>query len=179
MTQIVKLHTKTAKPAPSHSSVWHTEAMEKLVSVEHALSRAKSLDGFLAIVRLAARDLTGADGTTFVLRDGEQCYYAEENAISPLWKGQRFPMAQCVSGWVMQHREAVYINDIYKDPRAPQDAYRPTFVKSLMMVPIRHNDPMGALGNYWARSHDVSLEEMRVLQILADKTAAALKNIGL
>ena len=49
----------------------------------------------------------------------------------------------------MRHREAVVIPDIYSDDRVPHEAYRPTFVKSMVMVPIRTNDPIGAIGNYW------------------------------
>src|SRR5258705_3687257 len=87
------------------------------------------------IVRLAARQLTGADGATFVLRDGDRCFYADEDAIAPLWKGQRFPMSACISGWSMLNRRAAVIEDIYADARIPHDAYRPTFVHSLVIVP--------------------------------------------
>jgi len=30
-------------------------------------------------------------------------FYADEDAIGPLWKGQRFPMDHCISGWAMVH----------------------------------------------------------------------------
>ena len=93
------------------------------------------------IVRKAARALTGADGATFVLRDNGHCYYADEDAIEPLWKGKRFPMGLCISGWVMLNCQPTTIEDIYSDPRIPADAYRPTFVKSLAMVPIRTRSP--------------------------------------
>jgi GAF domain-containing protein len=166
-------------PKPSFSSAWYVAAMERIVGVVQALSQVRTVNDVTAIVRIAARDLTGADGATFVLRDNGQCYYADENAIGPLWKGQRFPMEKCISGWVMNNSEAVFIEDIYKDPRVPQDVYSSTFVKSMLMVPIRHNDPLGAIGNYWALPHQVSLEEMRVLQILADTTALALENVEL
>ena len=79
---------------------------------------ARELDGVMEIVRRAARELTGADGASFVLRDQDQCYYADENAIAPLWKGMRFPMDICVSGWVMLNRQPAVIEDIYSDPRA-------------------------------------------------------------
>jgi diguanylate cyclase (GGDEF)-like protein len=131
----------------------------------------------MTLVRTTARQLTGADGATFVLRDNEHCFYAEEDAIAPLWKGQRFPMHMCISGWVMNSREAVAIPDIYKDPRVPIEAYRPTFVRSLAMVPIRTQSPIGAIGNYWARPHDPTHEELRILQALADSTAVAMQNI--
>src|SRR5438876_21923 len=95
----------------------YARGMEQLVQVIHELSMTRDLGGIMMIVRRAARALTGADGATFVLRDGDYCYYADEDAIAPLWKGMRFPIESCVSGWAMRHREAVVIEDIYADHR--------------------------------------------------------------
>lgn len=152
-------------------------AIEELVDVVQRLSLARDLETVMSIVRVAARDLTGADGATFVLRDKDQCFYADENAIAPLWKGRRFPMDACISGWAMLHGESAVIEDIYQDDRIPVDAYRPTFVKSLAMVPIRRIDPVGAIGNYWARRHRPTDAEVKLLQALADSTAVALENV--
>ena len=41
-----------------------------------------------------------------------------EDAIEPLWKGQRFPLGQCISGWAMLNKRSVAIEDIYVDPGA-------------------------------------------------------------
>jgi tRNA A-37 threonylcarbamoyl transferase component Bud32 len=152
--------------------------MEGLVVVVQRLSLARDLARVQEIVRRAARRLTGADGATFVLRDGDRCFYADEDAIAPLWKGQRFPMSACISGWSMLNRRPAIIDDIYADSRIPHDAYRPTFVKSLVMVPIRTLDPIGAIGNYWASPHHPSPAEGKLLQALADTTAVALENVG-
>ncbi|MGE5184035.1 MAG: ATP-binding protein [Acidobacteriota bacterium] len=154
-------------------------AVERLVKVVQELSLARDLATVMAIVRTAARQLTGADGATFVLRDHDRCYYADEDAIAPLWKGQRFPMSACVSGWAMLHREPVAIPDIYADTRVPSDAYRPTFVKSLVMVPIRSAEPVGAIGTYWATYHRASPEEIDLLATLANSTSIALENVQL
>ncbi len=148
-----------------------------LVDVVQELSFARDLLAVQEIVRRAARSLTGADGATFVLRDKEECYYADEDAIAPLWKGMRFPMQACISGWSMLHRHAAVIPDIYADARIPSEAYRPTFVKSLVMVPIRSRDPIGAIGNYWATYHEATAGEVQVLQALADATAVAMENV--
>jgi len=182
MAWVEKMHTDMSaqsKLKPVHDSAWYTGAMERLVKVVQELSKARSVDTLADIVRNAARDLTSADGATFVLRDGDQCYYAEENAISPLWKGLRFPMSNCISGWVMMHAEPVVIEDIYADARIPAEAYRPTFVKSMLMVPIRRDAPMGAIGNYWATRRVPSHEEMTILQALADTTSVAMENVQL
>jgi signal transduction histidine kinase len=149
-----------------------TDAIEQL-------STADSVERVTAIVARAARDLMGSDGATFVLREDDKCYYADENAIGPLWKGSRFPLSACISGWAMLHRETVVIPDIYEDARIPHDAYRPTFVKSLAMTPIRTEQPIGAVGAYWNSSKTPSHEEVRLLQVLANSAAVALENLEL
>jgi putative two-component system response regulator len=150
----------------------------ELISVIQRLSLARSLPEIQAVVRRAARRLTGADGATFILRDGEHCHYVDEDAISPLWKGQRFPMRTCASGWVMKHRRPLVIENIFDDPRIPADLYQPTFVRSMAVVPIRRLEPLGAIGNYWARRHRATAEEVELLQALADSTAVALENVS-
>ncbi|WP_298239573.1 diguanylate cyclase [uncultured Bradyrhizobium sp.] len=155
----------------------HVRGMERLVLVVEELSLARNLAAVQKIVRKAARDMTVADGATFVLRDEGHCYYADEDAIEPLWKGKRFPMGICISGWVMLNSQPVAIEDIYSDARIPADAYRPTFVKSLAMVPIRTDSPIGAIGIYWAKPHRATCDEMRLLKALANTTAVSLENI--
>ena len=113
------------------------------VNVVQQLAFARDLARIQQIVREAARALTGADGATFVLRDGEQCFYADEDAISALWKGMCLPTQRCISGWSMLHRQPVVIPDIYPDWRIPVDAYRATFVRSRVIGPIRSIDPVG------------------------------------
>lgn len=151
--------------------------MKALVETVQQLSLARDLNTIMDVVRHAARQLTGADGATFVLKDNDQCYYAEEDAISPLWKGQRFPLTSCISGWAMINRKAAVIEDIYVDPRIPHDAYRATFVKSLAMVPIRTMNPIGAIGNYWAEPHMPTRSEVFLLQSLADITSVSIENV--
>jgi GAF domain-containing protein len=129
------------------------------------------------IVRKSARKLTAADGATFILKDKDQCFYADEDAISPLWKGQRFPSEACISGWVINNRQSAVIADIYKDKRIPVDAYRLTFVKSLAMMPIRTIEPIGAIGCYWKEEYTPSGSELKYLQALADVTAVAFEKL--
>lgn len=160
-------------------SLMGNASAQRLVQAVTELSKARDIESVQRIVRTAAREINGADGATFVLRDGNQCYYADEDAIQPLWKGQRFPMANCISGWAMINRRPAIIPDITLDSRIPQDAYRPTFVKSLVMVPIRTEAPIGAIGNYWAHKHSPSASEVQFIQALADSASVALENVHL
>jgi len=157
-----------------------TPASERLMSLAMAverLSAADGMEGIIAAVRQCARAISGADGVTFVLRDGEHCHYVEEDAIGPLWKGRRFPLTACISGWCMLNNQAVVIPDIYLDARIPHDAYRPTFVKSLVMVPVRAKAPIAAIGSYWKCVREFEEGEVALLEALARSTAAAISAV--
>lgn len=164
---------------PSRGGAVVRTPAQVLTGVVESLSTAADLPSLTGIVASAARELTGADGATFVLREDGHCYYADEDAISPLWKGSRFPLETCISGVAMKTREVIVIPDVRLDERIPQNLYQPTFVKSLCMIPIRPENPVGAIGNYWRSGHCPSPEEIKLLQILANSTAIALENLEL
>ena len=153
--------------------------MDALVKAVAALAAARNVEQVMGVVRQSARSLTGADGVTFVLRDGQCVFYADEDAISPLWKGSRFPLEQCVSGIAMLAGEAVSIPDIYVDTRVPIDAYRPTFVRSLLMTPIGRETAIAAIGTYWATVHEATARERQNVQALAEAASLAFRNIDL
>jgi GAF domain-containing protein len=151
-------------------------------TVQDATARlrvASRLQDVQDTVRTAARRAVLADGAMFVLRDRQMCFYADEDAMSPLWKGQRFALTDCISGWAMLNDEVAVVPDIERDDRVPIEAYRPTFVRSLVMVPIGHERPVGAIGVYWAHRHEATLAELEALGALADAAAEAIARVGL
>ena len=150
-----------------------------LVDAAQRLCVARDLSSVIDVVRSAARRLASADGATFVLREGAQVFYAGEDSKAPLWSGRRFAAAECISGWSITHWASVVIEDIYADPRVPHDAYRPTYVKSLAMVPVNREDPIAAIGVYWGERHTLSTRELELLQALADAAACAVANTEL
>jgi PAS domain S-box-containing protein len=155
------------------------DRLHHLISAIKELSSAHTLESVQHIVATSARKLAGADGATFVFREGDCCYYADEDAIGPLWKGKKFPLTSCISGWVMLHRVPAIIADIYADERIPLEAYKPTFVKSLAMIPVSTTEPVAAIGSYWRHRHDPSELEVQLLQTLADAAARAVENVRL
>jgi GAF domain-containing protein len=141
------------------------------------LDRAETVDDVRHILKSSARAAVGAQGATVVERDGDQCHYADEDAISPLWKGERFPISTCISGWAMVNGQTAVIPDIRLDPRIPQKAYRPTFVRALVMVPINGGGPVGAVGAYWDHPRRASPEEIALLERLAVAAGRALARV--
>lgn len=145
-----------------------------LIAAVHEFSSAPHFGRIVDVATRIARVGSQADGVSFVVREEEQCHYVNEDAIGPLWKGQRFPMATCVSGWAMNHGLPVVIPDIALDERVPQAAYSTTFVRSLVMVPIRTVGPIGAIGAYWEKPHAPPAETVHWLQVLADAASAGV-----
>jgi putative two-component system response regulator len=175
MTQSAAL----ASPVLDEDEQIEIAAKAGLEELTTRLARARGVEEILRVVRGGARRLVGADGITFVLREDDKCYYADEDAIGPLWKGQRFPLERCISGWAMLHGEAVVIEDVYADDRIPHAAYRPTFVQSLVMVPVHADDPVAAIGGYWARPHRPSEQSVEMLKRIANSAAVAMTNVAL
>lgn len=155
------------------------EKLQLLILAIQELSTAKHLSSVIDTIRIYTRELVDADGSTFILKENDNCFYVDEDAMEPLWKGQRFPMKSCISGWAMMNKKQVTIQDIYADQRIPHEAYRTTFVKSLAMVPIRTSDPIGAIGAYWSTNHAATDAELSLIQTLADAASNTIENITL
>ncbi|HEX6500138.1 MAG TPA: GAF domain-containing protein [Micromonosporaceae bacterium] len=142
------------------------------------LRTAKTAEDVQIALRTSVRAGVDAQGATVVRLEDDQCYYVDEDAMSPLWKGQRFLASICISGWAMLHDQTVAVPDIWSDSRIPAKAYRPTFVRSLLIVPIRaRRRPVGAVGAYWAHKHEATDEEVATLERLADAAGQALERI--
>jgi len=155
------------------------ERAQLLLEAIEKLAGAGGIDDVVAGLRSMARRLIGADGIAVILREDEQCWYVEEDAMGPLWKGHKFPLTSCISGWAMLHKETVVIEDVRKDPRIPQELYKDTFVRSLLMVPVRSSDPIGAIGAYWSDPYRASAWQVETLERLARATATAMENVRL
>jgi PAS domain S-box-containing protein len=145
-----------------------------LVAAVERLAVAEDLPAVIEIVRTTARAISGADGVSFALRDGDDCHYIEEDAISPLWKGQRIALTDSMSGWCMLHDSTVATGDIYADPRVPHDFYRNTFVKSLIIVPVRTGAPIAALGFYWSEPREFGVNAHALVEALARSVSIAI-----
>jgi K+-sensing histidine kinase KdpD len=157
----------------------HLKSMKMLVNVVQELFLAKNLEKITEIVVKFARELTGSDGAIFVLKADDQCYYAEENTLISLDKGQRFPINISLGGWCINHQEQMIIQDIYQEEKIPFSAHKHTLVKSLVIVPVKKETPLGVIGNYWAKKHLATTEEIALIQALADTTAVAIESVQL
>jgi len=141
------------------------------------LAGAHSLAELLEILRASARAILRCDGVTVVLREDDQVHYVGEDAIAPLWSGQKFPIRSCISGISMLERQMIVIPDIRVDPRVPLNAYLSTFVASMAMAPIGHGEPVAAIGAYWRSTAPIEPDALDLLDMLAKGATAQLARI--
>jgi GAF domain-containing protein len=156
------------------------ELLDDDLELAAGLCSANSLVDVAQAVRVAVTRRLGCAGATFVLVDGDQCFHPEADPIAPVWAGQRFSIGECVCGWSIQHDEAATINDLDVDERVPPQALRPSYVRSLVAVPIVGSaGPAGALGGYWLATGQAGRADLGWLRRLAEATGAAIAEIGL
>lgn len=141
------------------------------------LSEAGTLEGVLEILRISARAILGCDGVAVILREGDLVHYVGEDAIAPLWSGQRFPIKSCISGIAMMERRMIIIPDIRLDPRVPLNAYLSTFVTSMAVSPIGCGEPVAAIGAYWRSTAPIEEDALTLLDMLAKGASAQVERM--
>lgn len=152
--------------------LWIAAAVEQLAA-------ARTTNSVVAVLRSCTRDLIGADGVAVILKQGDECHYIAEDAISPLWQGRHFPVSECLSGWVMTHGKTAVVADILKDARVPQEAYSETFVRSAALVPIGRPEAIAALGAYWRHRDAPTASSVGLLEALGRAASTAFENLRL
>ena len=152
----------------------HHPPDQGLTRAVEQLAAARSLEEVVSILRATARAIVGSDGVAVALKEGDNCFYAAEDAIEILWQGRRFPLDMCISGWAMLNNETAVVPDIELDPRVPVAAYRTTSMRSLVMVPIGSPTPIAALGAYWCAAIIPGDAAICRLEALAHQATAAL-----
>lgn len=155
------------------------ERLSHVLNASERLVTAGSVDEVVAVLRDTVRAAVGAEGVAVVIEHDGRCSYVAEDAVSELWQGQTFPADHCISGWVMHRSETVAISDVRLDPRIPQDAYAPTFVRSLVMVPIGRPVAVAALGAYWSQVRTHDHDTIKRLESLARLATIAIENARL
>lgn len=164
-------------PSPARNEQATPEELEALVALHEALDVAATPGDVYRVVCRTLRRLLGADGVTIARAERDRVRYVHEDCLSPLWAGQDFPAEACVSGWVMAHAQPAVIADIRRDHRIPQQAYSPTFVRSMAMAPFLESRARGAVGAYWARIHQAGPRELGLLTRVADAAGRCLERL--
>lgn len=149
--------------------------VEGLVAAVRELSRVRSLSDANRVLYRSARGLARAQGVGLTLLEGDYGFHAEEDGLGPGWKGRRMPLEHSVAGSCIRSAKPVVIADVLSDVRLSVAPYWSGPVGSLVAVPVRSADPIGALTCYWSAPRRPTASEVEVLAALADTAAVAVE----
>ncbi|WP_101698244.1 HD domain-containing phosphohydrolase [Clostridium minihomine] len=154
-----------------------TESIDYLIKIVQQLSATHDLPGVMKLVCHSACTLTGCRRAAFLLLGGESCHCATDQSVPVLCRRMCSSIDTLVGELVLKERQPILISNMENDSRIPSKLSKNTFLKSLAMLPIRPQDPIGIIGCYWTEPHSPTREQMRVLQALADTAAISIDNI--
>lgn len=143
------------------------------------LSCARTPGGIVRAVKESAGELADADGVSILLRDGADIYSLDETSTEPICDGVRVPLTSCLSGWVVLRGSQALVADVDDDGRVAAIDLGGADARSVVVVPIRSADPIGALSVCWTEFHIPEDDVVLALQTLANAVAIAVENARL
>jgi len=126
-----------------------------------------------------ARSMFAAAASSIVLLDEEAdelVFEAVAGEGEDTLLGQRFPSSKGISGWVLNTRQPLVIDDVSHDPRHARDVAEQTgyVPEGLMAVPLLHEERALGVLSVLDRQTAFSLAEMDLLGMFANQAAIAL-----
>lgn len=132
------------------------------------------------IMRIAAertQKLTGADGASVLLVDGEHLVCRSVTGVMAACPGARLSMASSLSGRAVQSSMALYCQESESDPRVDLDFCKQIGVRSLVSAPLFHaGEAIGVLNVVSLKPRAFERRHVDALQLMGGLVAAALQH---
>ncbi len=158
--------------------------LTKLVDITTVINSTIDMGRLLTIVMEIIKDIMETEASTLLLFEDitEELVFkvALSDVGEELMERYRVKIGQGVAGWVAENRKAIYINDVYNDPRFDPEFDRKTgFVtKSIMCAPLLNKGKL--LGVIQAinplNRPRFTDEDMRLFNVFANQAALAVQN---
>src|SRR5437773_2601291 len=177
----LRLVGEVAEPvvAPDHARV---ESYRRLADVFHDVLAEQSLDALLDRIADALAELIPHDSLTI--------YEADESrrVLRPVWArdkwadkilADRCPFGVGLTGWGVEHREPVLVNQAHLDPRTATVAGTPADEpEALITIPLIARDSIKGALNIYRLGEDASFDEdeFELAKRFGDAAALALDN---
>lgn len=160
---------------------------ETLLRILTEVSSSLDLDRALNRTLSLLNDAIGAEQGTILL------VHAEDNLLhyragygylsdrtAPGGRGFSLKIGEGLAGWVVQHREAVLVNDLHQDPRWVRSTVAGQDHRSAITVPMLvGEDVIGALMVFQRAPNFFSSEMLNLVKAIAGQVAVAINNAHL
>lgn len=119
--------------------------------------------------------LIRADGAAIELADGEDMVYRAASGLAKGHNGLRVRQDASLSGQCVLTGRILSCDDSEQDPRVDRDACRRVGLRSMIVLPLLHNDlPVGVLKAMASQPGRFSSGDVAVLSLLTEVVAAAM-----
>ena len=138
------------------------------------------LDAVMELIASRAQELTGASAGVIEIADGDEMAYRVTTGEATPFQGVRLKMASSLSGLCVAEGRVLRSDDTGVDPRGDAEACRRVNARSMLCVPLIHNDEtIGVLKVYSPEAGNFSGGDVETLELLSDLIAAHMSHARL
>ncbi len=157
-------------------------SQRRLMVVNEQLMSTLDPSGVLELIADSLKAVVAYDSLTIYrvdLEHGVRRPVIARDRFAEIILGYEAPLGTGITGWAVDHHEAVLANDALDDPRSVQIPGTPYEPESLIVVPlIADGEVLGTLniGRMGARESHFSQNEFELTKLFAAQAAIALRN---
>src|SRR6185369_2216716 len=157
-------------------------SQRRLLAVNERLLSTLDPSGVLDLIADSLKTVVAYDSLTIYRLDNERGVrkpVIARDRFAELILGYEAPVGTGLSGWVVDHREAVLANDAHLDPRSVQIPGTPFEPESMVVVPLlADGEVLGTLnvGRMGGPEIHYSQKEFELTKLFAAQAAIALHN---
>ena len=133
------------------------------------------LGSVMDLVAQRSQSLTGADGSVIELAEGDEMVYRASGGSAASMLGLRLKRAGSLSGLCVAEGHPLRCDDSETDSRVDREACRKVGLRSMIVVPLKHNDTVvGVLKVLSGRAAYFGEHDARLLLLMSELIAAAM-----
>ncbi|HEU4736258.1 MAG TPA: sensor domain-containing diguanylate cyclase [Solirubrobacterales bacterium] len=138
------------------------------------------LDAAMQLIASRGQELTGANAGVIEIADGDEMVYRVTTGEATPFLGVRLEIATSLSGLCVREGRVLRSDDTAADPRVDAEACRRVNARSMLCVPLVHNDEtVGVLKVYSPEAHHFGDSDVETLELLSGLIAAHMSHASL
>lgn len=152
------------------------EQLMQIISIQSEISKlGLDLGGVMTLVVERTLALVGADGAAIELAEGDDMVYRATAGTAQPQIGLRIKRDGSLAGLAVRQGQTLRSDDCEIDPRVDVAACRKVGLRSMIVMPLRHNgEPVGVLKAMSGRPAKFSEDDVELLNLLSDVVSAAM-----
>lgn len=152
------------------------EKLLEVIAIQTEVARlGVDLGGLMGLVVQRTLGLVGAEGAAVELAEGDELVYRAASGMAQASLGLRLRRNASLSGLCMAEGRALRCDDALADPRADRAACARLGLRSLLLVPLRHQgETVGVLKAMSRQPAQFAARDLAVLEMLSDLVGAAM-----